>query len=157
VPTWFEQETGPYVTAGVIIAKDLETGIRNLSIARLRLEGGGRIMVGIAKNHHLNVLAGKAKALGRKLDIAVAIGNHPAVLVGSQFYLGLGEDEFSHIGGLLREPLEVVRCKTVDLEVPPHAEIVLEGHLDAEVLIEEGPVSEFPGFYVDYGAGIGAR
>ncbi|QPF93043.1 UbiD family decarboxylase [Bradyrhizobium commune] len=157
VPTWFERETAPYITAGVIIAKDPENGRRNVSIARLRLEGGGRIMAGIAKNHHLNLLAEKAKALGRRLPIAVAIGNHPAVLLGSQLYLGLGDDEFDNVGGMLGEPLRLVKCKTVDLEVPADAEIVLEGELDPEEQIEEGPVSEFHGFYVSYGAGLGGR
>ena len=155
VPTWFERETAPYITAGVIIAKDPETGRRNVSIARLRLEGGGRIMAGIAKNHHLFILAEKAKARGHKLEIAVAIGNHTAVLLGSQLYLGLGDDEYDNIGGLLGEPLQLVKCKTVDLEVPALAEIVLEGELDPADLIDEGPVSEFHGFYVNYGAGIG--
>jgi UbiD family decarboxylase len=155
VPHWFEREAAPYITAGVIVAKDPETGQRNVSIARLRLEGGNRLMAGIAKNHHLNLLAEKAKALGRKLEIAVAIGNHPAVLLGSQFYLGLGDDEFDRVGGLLGEPLRLVRCRTVDLEVPAQAEIVLEGELDPEELIPEGPVSEFHGFYVDYGPGVG--
>lgn len=155
VPHWFERETGAYITAGVIVAKDPETGRRNVSIARLRLEGGNRLMAGIAKNHHLNLLAEKVRALGRKLEIAVAIGNHPAVLLGSQFYLGLGDDEFDHVGALLGEPVRLVRCKTVDLEVPAEAEIVLEGELDPEELIPEGPVSEFHGFYVDYGPGVG--
>jgi 2,5-furandicarboxylate decarboxylase 1 len=155
VPTWFERETGPYVTAGVIIAKDPETGRRNVSIARLRLEGRGRVMAGIAKNHHLFVLAEKARARGHKLEIAVAIGNHTAVLLGSQLYLGLGDDEYDNIGGLLGEPLHLIKCKTVDLEVPAQAEIILEGYLDPTDLIDEGPVSEFHGFYVNYGAGIG--
>ncbi|MDT2019531.1 UbiD family decarboxylase [Methylocella sp. CPCC 101449] len=155
VPTWFEREAAPYVTAGVIIAKDPETGRRNVSIARLRLDGGAKIMAGIAKNHHLYILADKAKALGRKLEIAVAIGNHTAVLLGSQLYLGLGDDEYEPIGGLLGEALQLVRCKTADLEVPAHAEIVLEGELDPNDLIDEGPVSEFHGFYVNYGPGIG--
>jgi len=157
VPTWFERETAPYITAGVIVAKDPETGRRNISIARLRLEGGGRIMAGIAKNHHLNLLAEKAKALGRTLEIAVAIGNHTAVLLGSQLYLGLGDDEYDNVGGLLGAPLRLVRCKTVDLDVPADAEIVLEGMLDPDALIDEGPVSEFHGFYVNYGPGIGGE
>jgi 2,5-furandicarboxylate decarboxylase 1 len=155
VPTWFEREAAPYITAGVIVAKDPETGHRNVSIARLRLEGGPRLMAGIAKNHHLYALVQKAKARGRKLEIAVVIGNHAAVLLGSQFYLGQGEDEYDHIGGLLGEPLELVACKTVGLEVPAHAEIVLEGELDPGDLIDEGPVSEFHGFYMNYGPGIG--
>ena len=156
VPHWFEREAAPYITAGVIVAKDPETGKRNVSIARLRLEGGNRLMAGIAKNHHLYILAEKAKVLGRKLEIAVAIGNHPAVLLGSQLYLGLGDDEYDNIGALLREPLRLTRCRTVDLEVPAEAEIVLEGELDPDDLVPEGPVSEFHGFYVDYGPGLGS-
>lgn len=155
VPTWFEHEAGPYITAGVIVAKDPETGRRNVSIARLRLEGGGRVLVGIAKNHHLNLLAEKARKLGRTLPVAVAIGNHPAVLLGSQMYLGLGDDEYDVVGGLLGTPLELVRCRTVPLEVPAGAEIVLEGHIDNADPIDEGDVSEFHGFYVRYGAAAG--
>jgi 2,5-furandicarboxylate decarboxylase 1 len=155
VPTWFEREGGPYITAGVIVAKDPETGRRNLSIARLRLEGGCRLMAGIARNHHLYRLAEKAQALGRPLEIAVAIGNHAAVLLASQMYVDLGDDELAIAGALMREPVRLLKCKTVDLEVPAEAEIVLEGVLEPNERIEEGPVSEFPGFYVSYGPGIG--
>ena len=155
VPMWFEREAAPYITAGVIVAKDPETGRRNVSIARLRLQGGARVMAGIARNHHLYALLQKAKARDRKLEIAVAIGNHPAVLLGSQLYLGLGDDEYGLIGGLLGEPLQLATCRTVDLEVPAYAEIVLEGELDPNEPIDEGPVSEFHGFYVNYGPGVG--
>jgi len=155
VPTWFERERGPYITAGVIVAKDPETGKRNVSIARLSLEGGARLMAGIARNHHLAIMAEKARALGRHLEIAVAIGNHPAVLLASQMYLDLGDDELDIAGGLLGEPVELAACKSVSLEVPAQAEIVLEGRLRPDQPIHEGPVSEFPGFYVDYGAGHG--
>ncbi|MEP0274751.1 MAG: UbiD family decarboxylase, partial [Nitratireductor sp.] len=147
----------PYITAGVIVAKDPETGRRNVSIARFRLEGGVRMMAGIAKNHHLAQMAEKARRLGRDLEIAVAIGNHAAVLLGSQLYLELGDDEFDNAGALLGAPIELVKCKTVDLEVPAHAEIVIEGRLKPDDLIEEGAVSEFPGFYVYYGPGIGVE
>lgn len=157
VPHWFEKEDGPYITAGVIVAKDPETGRRNVSIARLRLDGGARLMAGIAKNHHLYLLAEKAKRLGQDLEIAIAIGNHAAVLLGSQLYLDLGDDEFDNAGALLGEPLELVACKTIDVEVPAHAEIVLEGRLRPDDLIEEGAVSEFPGFYVYYGPGVGVE
>lgn len=100
-------------------------------------------------------LAEKAKRLGRDLEIAIAIGNHAAVLLGSQLYLDLGDDEFDTAGALLGEPIELVRCRTVDVEVPAHAEIVIEGRLRPDDLIDEGAVSEFPGFYVYYGPGIG--
>ncbi len=155
VPTWFEREAGPYITAGVIVAKDPQTGRRNVSIARLRLDGGSRLMAGIARNHHLYRLAEKAQALGHPLEIAVAIGNHAAVLLASQMYMDLGDDELAIAGGLMREPVRLLQCKSVALEVPAEAEIVLEGLLRPNERIEEGPVSEFPGFYVSYGPGIG--
>ncbi|HWL30766.1 MAG TPA: UbiD family decarboxylase [Xanthobacteraceae bacterium] len=155
VPHWFEKEAGPYITAGVIVAKDPETGRRNVSIARLRLEGGTKLMAGIAKNHHLAQIAEKARRMGRDLEIAVAIGNHAAVMLGSQLYLDLGDDEFDNAGALLGAPVELAKCRTVDVEVPAHAEIVIEGRLRPDELIEEGAVSEFPGFYVYYGPGIG--
>ena len=157
VPTWFEREGGPYITAGVIIARDPETGLRNVSIARLRAEGGDRLLAGIAPTHHLSELMRRAEAGGHDLEIAVAIGNHPAVLIASQMYVELGHDEYDIAGALLGEPLRLVRCRTVDLEVPAEAEIVLEGVLDPNDRIEEGPVSEFPGFYVHYGAGHAVR
>lgn len=153
VPTWFEREAGPYITAGVIVAKHPVTGRRNVSIARLRLEGGNRLMAGVAKNHHLSMLAREANALGLPLEVAIVIGNHPAVMIASQMYVELGDDEFSIAGALLGEPLRLVKCKTVDLEVPAEAEIVIEGIMKPDVLIEEGAVSEFPGFYVRYGPG----
>ena len=157
VPTWFEREGGPYITAGVIVAKDPQTGRRNVSIARLRVEGEDRLMAGIAPTHHLSELLRRAHARGQPLEIAVSIGNHPAVIVASQMYVDLGHDEYDIAGALLHEPLRLVRCRTVDLEVPAEAEIVLEGTLHADERIEEGPVSEFPGFYVYYGQGYGVR
>jgi 2,5-furandicarboxylate decarboxylase 1 len=154
IPHFFEQERGPYITAGAIVAKDRHTGQTNLSIARLMPLGGNRAFVGIAPNHHLAVLARAAHARGERLDIAVTIGNHPAVLVASCLYLRLGEDELPIAGALIGEPLDVVRCFGSDLLVPAHCECVLEGTLDAGERIEEGPVSEFHGLYEDYGAGI---
>ena len=89
IPRFFEHERGPYITAGAIVAKDRRTGQTNLSIARLMPLGGNRAFVGIAPNHHLAVLARQAHARGETLDIAVCIGNHPAVLIASCLYLGL--------------------------------------------------------------------
>jgi 2,5-furandicarboxylate decarboxylase 1 len=154
IPRFFEKEAGPYITAGAIVAKDRVSGHTNLSIARLMPLGGNRAFVGIAPNHHLAVLARAAHARGEKLDMAVCIGNHPAVLVAACLYLGLGEDELPIAGALLGEPLEVVRCAPSGLLVPAHCECVLEGALDAGEPFMEGPVSEFHGMYEDYGAGI---
>lgn len=153
IPTFFEHETGPYISAGAIVARDTATGRGNLSIARLKPLGGNRAFIGIAPNHHLAVLARAAKERGERLEIAVTLGNHPAVMLAACFYLGLGDDEMEVAGALLGEPLETVRCHGVDLAVPAHCEIVLEGVLDPDETVEEGPVSEFHGMYERYGAG----
>ncbi|MEO8831224.1 MAG: UbiD family decarboxylase [Bradyrhizobium sp.] len=154
IPRFFEKEAGPYITAGAIVARDRVSGFTNLSIARLMPLDGNRAFVGIAPNHHLAVLARGAHARGEKLDIAVCIGNHPAVLMAACLYLGLGDDELPIAGALLGEPLEVVRCTQSDLLVPAHCECVLEGTLDAGEPFTEGPVSEFHGMYENYGVGI---
>jgi 2,5-furandicarboxylate decarboxylase 1 len=154
IPRFFEHETGPYITAGAVVAKDRVNGHTNLSIARVKPLGGNRAMIGIAPNHHLAVLARAAQSRGERLDIAVTIGNHPAVLIASCLYLRLGEDELRVAGSLLGEPLEVARCLGSDLDVPAHCECVLEGTLDPGEEIEEGPVSEFHGLYENYGAGV---
>ena len=153
VPTFFEHETGPYITAGAIVARDTVTGHRNLSVARLKPLGANRAFIGIAPNHHLAALARAAQVRGERLEIAVTLGNHPAVLLAACFYLGLGDDELEVAGALLGEPLEVVPGHGVDLAVPAHCEIVLEGVLHPDETVEEGPVSEFHGMYERYGAG----
>ena len=154
IPHFFEREAGPYITAGAIVAKDRQSGEANLSIARLMPIDKNSAFIGIAPNHHLAALARAAAARGEKLDIAVCIGNHPAVLVAACLYLRLGDDELKIAGALLGEPLDVARCLGSDLLVPAHCECVLEGTLDVTTRVPEGPVSEFHGLYEDYGPGI---
>ncbi len=154
VPRFFEKESGRYITAGAIVARDAASGVTNLSIARVMPLGGSRAFVGIAPNHHLAVMARAARTRGDKLDIAVSIGNHPAVLIAACLYLGLGDDELPIAGGLFGAPLDVAKCIGSDLLVPAHSEFVLEGKLDAGEPHEEGLVSEYHGMYEAYGAGI---
>ena len=153
IPRFFEHETGPYITAGAIAARDPESGRGNLSFARLKPLGGNRALIGIAPNHHLAVFARRAADMGRTLPIAVTLGNHPAVLIAAALYLGLGEDELHVAGALLGEPVEVVRCGHAELWVPAHCEIVLEGTLNPTEWVPEGPVSEYHGYYENYGDG----
>jgi 4-hydroxy-3-polyprenylbenzoate decarboxylase len=154
LPWFFEHETGPYVTAGAIVARDPGEagGAANLSIARIKPLGGARAMAGIAPTHPLAALGRRAAERGETLPIAVTIGNHPAVLVAACLYLDLGEDELARGGALLGEPVRVARTAT-GLAVPAECEIVLEGRLDYRELVYEGLVSEFHGMYEDYGDG----
>lgn len=153
IPRFFEHETGPYITAGCIVARDAATGRGNVSFARLKPLGGARALIGIAPNHHLAVLARAAGERGQRLPIAVTLGNHPSVLVAAALYLDLGDDELEVAGALLGRPVEVARCRTSDLAVPAHCEIVLEAEIDTATRVAEGPVSEYHGMYERYGAG----
>lgn len=153
IPRFFEHETGPYITAGCIVARDSRTGLGNLSYARLKPLGPDRALVGIAPNHHLAVMARAAAARGERLPIAVTIGNHPVVLVAAALYLKLGEDEMEVAGALQGAPVDVVRCRTSDLLVPADCEVVIEGEIEVGETVEEGPVSEYHGMYERYGAG----
>jgi len=154
VPTFFERESRPYITAGVILARDPETGLGNASFARFAILDGKTAMVGIAPNHHLALFSRRAAAAGKVLEIAVVLGAHPAIQLAACLYLGVGDDELECAGSLLGRPVDVVPAKTVDLMVPADAEIVLEGTIDARHPIEEGFVSEYHGMYENYGSGI---
>ncbi|GAB3600161.1 UbiD family decarboxylase domain-containing protein [Microbacterium tumbae] len=148
IPTFFELENGPYITAGVIIARDPSTGEGNASFARVRPLGGNHALVGIAPNHHLNKMAERSP--DGRLEIAIAIGAHPAVQLAACLYLELGDDELWHVGRLLGQPLTVVRTAN-DLLVPAEAELVIEATLDVRRTVEEGLVSEYHGMYEAYG------
>ena len=150
IPHFFEHEGGPYITAGCIVARDPETGERNWSIARVRPLGGSRALVGIAPNHHLAVAARAARERGERLPIAVTIGNHPALMVAACLYLARGEDELRVAGALLGEPVGSAPPAR-PARGPAGCEIVLEGELDLDATVEEGPVSEFHGGYERYG------
>ena len=152
-PRFFEHETGPYVTAGVIVARDLETGQGNLSIARLMPLSANRAFIGIAPNHHLAVMARRAAERGERLPLAVTLGNHPAVMLASTLYLGFGTDEMASAGGLIGEPIRTTETATGKLPVPADCEIVLEGYLDPAETVTEGLVSEYHGMYENYGDG----
>ena len=153
VPRFFEGEAGRYITAGAIVAVDRGRGCANLSIARIMPLDGNRALVGIAPNHHLSFLLRAAHARGEQLDIAVALGNHPLLMLAACLYLGLGADEMHVAGALFGSGLEVVRTAN-DLLVPAHAEVILEGSLDAGERAPEGRVSEFHGLYECYGPGV---
>ena len=156
VPRFFEREERPYITAGVILARDPQTGRGNASFARFAIHDGRTAMVGIAPNHHLALFSRRAAEAGRALEIAVVIGAHPAIQLAACLYLGVGDDELECAGSLLGAPVDVVPAKTVQLMVPADAEIVLEGTIDARQPIEEGFVSEYHGMYEGYGPGYRA-
>ncbi len=145
----FEKDGGRYVTAGIVIGKDREFG-RNVSFHRMMVLDDNRMAIRLCKRH-LHKYHERAGRSGKPLEIAISIGLHPAVLYAAAYSLPRGRDEFSLASSLTErltgEPLELVKCKTVDLEVPEHSEIIIEGTILPEALVDEGPFVDITGTY----------
>jgi 4-hydroxy-3-polyprenylbenzoate decarboxylase/2,5-furandicarboxylate decarboxylase 1 len=146
IPTYSDQDGGPYITVGVVISRDLDSGARNAGIYRMQLQGSTRMGVEPAPYTDLFTMLGRAEEGNRPLPVAVALGVDPAIQLATQARVPFGVDELDIAGGLRGEAVEVVACETVDLHVPATAEIVLEGCLLPHVRCEEGPFGEFTGY-----------
>ncbi len=146
VPTLNEHDSGPYISAGLMISRDPETGVQNVAILRCQISGPDRIGVLVLPRHTDNFYR-KAEAAGRGLEVALVVGVEPACLLASQAIVPLGHDELEIAGALTGAPLDVVKCLTNAVRVPAHAEIVIEGRLLPEVREPEGPFGEFPQYY----------
>jgi len=141
-----EKDSGRYLTAAMCIAKDPETGVRNVAIHRHEIKDRNHLGA-LLLPRHTHQLYTKAEAMGKPLEIALVIGTHPALLLASQATTQLGVDEFEIGGTLLGEAIEMTRCETVDVEVPVESEIVLEGRILPAVRQDEGPFGEYPRTY----------
>lgn len=140
-------DVGPYITSGVTTVKDPETGIRNAGMYRFQLKGKNKMGVHLAEASHVFYIYQKYCAKKQNMPIAVTIGAHPAFYIGSLSFCGIDTDEYEVMGGLMGEPLEIVKCKTVDLEVPAYGEICLEGYIGWEERDREGPFGEWHTLY----------
>ncbi len=148
VPHWSEADGGRFIgTLGVIVTRDPDTGKRNVGIYRQQLFSKNEI--GLLATQHIGVIFQKYQAMGEPMPIATAIGVAPEVLAASVVQTPYGQDEFAVAGSFRGDPLPLVKCKTLDLEVPATAEIVLEGHVNPNPAEwkDEGPFGEFPGYY----------
>jgi 2,5-furandicarboxylate decarboxylase 1 len=148
VPIYSELDSGPYLTAGVEIGRDHRTGIQNTSIHRRQIIGKDRTAILARGIQHLGKMIVEAEADGRGLQIATVIGAPPELIIASQAEAPDGVDEASIAGALRGEPLEVVKCETIDVEVPANAEIVIEGVTIPNERFLDGPFGEFPGNYI---------
>lgn len=141
-------DTAPYFTAGLWVTRDPDDGIQNLGLYRGNLKASNRVAVMMERS----TLAGggvhwrKYKAKGEKMPVAVVLGAPPIVAYTGPQKLPLDCDELTVAGGLAGAPIEVVRCKTVDLLVPAHAQVIIEGFIDTDSLEPEGPFGESHGY-----------
>jgi 2,5-furandicarboxylate decarboxylase 1 len=147
VVTHAGKDCGPYITIGVQIGKDPDTGVRNLSIHRMLVLGKDRLSLWAPPDHHLGRMILIAEEKGRGLEVATAIGVDPAIVVGSQAKVPYGIDEFYVSGGLRGSQVKLVKCETIDVEVPAFAEIIIEGVTIPGERVADGPYGEYPGCY----------
>ena len=141
-------DAAPYLTATLVVTKDPETGVRNMGTYRAQLKARDRLGVRMASR--LGGAGGyqhwlKYQSRGQVMPVAIVLGCAPAILFTGPQKLPIDEDEMAVAGGLIGSAVRTTRCKTVDLEVPADAEIVIEGEIATNYLEPEGPFGESHG------------
>ncbi len=148
-----ELDAGKYITSAATISRDPDSGRLNAGIFRHQIQGPKQVGFMTNPAHHTSYILRANREAKRPMEVALVIGHHPAMLMAAVSKLpGIG-GEMEVMGGLLGESVEMVKCKTVDLEVPAHAEIVIEGIVDTdpEKVQNEGPFGEYPLYYTRLG------
>lgn len=142
-----EKDAGPYLSSSFTVARDPETGMLGMGLHRIQLRNKDEINIWLL-SPPLSVFLQKAEAMNQPLEVAVVNGVHPAVFMASVMRASTGVNKFEMAGGLLQRPVEMIKCKTVNLEVPAEAEFVLEGAILSHKKEKDGPFGESSGFYV---------
>jgi 2,5-furandicarboxylate decarboxylase 1 len=146
IPTHSEHDNGPYITAGLVIARNPVTKVQNVSINRIQVHAKDRMAI-LMLPRHLLAFYKAAEDQDQALEVAVVIGADPLTLLASQAITPIDHDELEIAGALHGAPLPVVKCRTNEVRVPSNAEIVIEGRLLPRVREPEGPFGEFPKYY----------
>ncbi len=147
VPYIHDGDGGRYIgTWHVVVSRDPEEGWVNWGMYRMMVHDRNTTGMLIPPIQHMGRMYQKAEAMNRPLECAVAIGTDPASTIVSCAMLPDRTEERDIAGGLMGSPLELVRCETVDLEVPANSEIVLEGYLPPGERRAEGPFGEYMGY-----------
>jgi len=141
-----EGDAGAYVTAAISFAKDPMREIWNCAYNRLQIKSRNTTSIHLTTGKHLWEFQRIAEARNEPLQLALVIGVHPAIALGALAIGSIDEDERGIMGGLLGEPLELVKCRTSDVLVPAHAELVLECEILPSQRTAEGPFGEFTGY-----------
>ncbi len=141
------EDGGPYITFPLVFTKDPETGMRNVGTYRMQVFDGRSTGMHWQRHkggaQHYRV----AERLGKRLDVAVALGPEPVLPYCATAPMPEGLDELLLAGFLSRRRIELVKCVTVDLEVPASSHIVLEGYVNPGERRREGPFGDHTGLY----------
>lgn len=142
-PLWNLGDAGRYITAGNIIARHPEFGW-NIAFHRAQLYNKTELGICMAPEHHLRYASDEAR--GRhKVEAAIVVGVRPSITISAGSDFPMADYELEVAGALEGRPIQTVRCKTVDVEVPYDTEMVIEGYFGGEVR-DEGPFVEFTGY-----------
>jgi len=151
IPTHNALDGGPYLTGAMLVARDPRTGVLNVGLYRHQIFSRDELGVWFIRSHHGGYIQQAYEEMNQPMPVAIAIGHHPAAVMGAVSRIpGMG-GEYDEAGGLLGEPLELVECETSDLLVPARAEIVIEGEIEPHSRAQEGPFAEWPGLYTEQG------
>ena len=141
------EDAGKFITLGLVATKHPETEVRNLGVYRIQIIDKTHALMHWQKHkrgaHHGDI----SKDKGEKIPTAIIIGGEPATVFSSIAPVPEGLDKYLFAGITRKEGIKMVKCKTIDLEVPANAEIVLEGHVDPEDIRDEGPFGDHTGYY----------
>jgi UbiD family decarboxylase len=146
IPIHFEIDGDRYITGGVVIAKDPDTGVGNLNFTRLQIHDQATLGASLHSRGDLWDFQRRQSERGKPLEIAIAIGVHPAISVAGATNLPITEDEMDLAGALMDEGVPVVPAETVDLMVPAQAELIIEGKILPDTFQDEGPLGEYTGY-----------
>ena len=142
------EDAGRYITLPLVISRDPESRRRNVGIYRMQIfdsrTTGMHWQTHKGGAHHYRV--GESQKI-EKLEVAVALGGDPTTIWSGSMPLPPDMDEFAIAGLIREEPVELVKCKTINLEVPAHAEYILEGYVIPGELRPEGPFGDHTGYY----------
>ncbi|MBI4523979.1 MAG: UbiD family decarboxylase [Deltaproteobacteria bacterium] len=136
----------PFVTAGVWITRDPDTGRFNLGNYRGMVKSRNRIGMNAGALQHITQHWRKWQKLGKPMPTAIVMGTQPSISYAAVVKLPYGVDDYGVAGALAGEPVQLVKAKTVDIDVPATAEIVIEGFINTEYLEPEGPFGEYTGY-----------
>ncbi|MBI3252635.1 MAG: menaquinone biosynthesis decarboxylase [Candidatus Omnitrophica bacterium] len=140
-------DAGRFITLPLVFTKDPDTGQRNVGVYRMQVYDDRTAGLHWQTQKDGAIHSEKYRRRQKKMEVAVVIGADPATVFSGVVPLPYGLDELLFSGFLRRAPVELVKCKTVDVEVPAEAEIVLEGTVDPDDLRDEGPFGDHTGVY----------
>ena len=147
IPTFHGEDSSSYITAGIVVLKDPETGQSHISVRRLQINGGNEISILVASPLAKSQYAFMENQ-NKPLEVAIILGYDYYLLLASQISSATyGVDKYEVDSALRGEALELVKCQSVDLKVPAYAEIVLEGIMPPNKRVEEGQFGELMGYY----------